>query len=301
MKLSLKSLLPARDLGWNRVKSVCGLASCHNKLMTKFVPGSRTGMYVGETWYCSADCFAMASRGILSSLSTGLLVEMPRNPRLSLGLALLAKGYITEDALRAAVVRSQRLGQDLETTLLSGELATEKQLAGARAVQWGFPVLGPELVCQKVETDLPQSLLRACQAVPLHYSRDKRLVLGFVHRVDHGVLQSIEQITGLRAEACFITPLEFSEQMNLMSAAPGYEEVAVEDPGAVAQMARTLGGFAVEVGAEEAAFTRCNASIWARVTGKQKTIDVIFAIRRVPAANRWQNSTDLPEISQVMG
>jgi hypothetical protein len=50
MKLSLKSLLPARDLGWNRVKSACGLASCHNKLMTRFVPGGRTGMHVGETW-----------------------------------------------------------------------------------------------------------------------------------------------------------------------------------------------------------------------------------------------------------
>jgi len=199
------------------------------------------------------------------------------------------------------VARSKRTGEDLEITLLSCELATEKQLAAARAAQWGYPVLGQELVCQKVETDLPQSLLRACPAVPLHYLKGQRLVLGFVHRVDHGILQSIEQITGLRAEPCFITPLEFTEQTNSMAAASGYEEVVVEDPGAVAQMARTLGGFALEVGAEGAGFTRCNGSIWARVAGKQKTVDVIFALKKASAAAQWKNSTTLPELSEVMG
>lgn len=301
MKLSLKSLLPARDLGWNRVKSVCGHSSCHNKLMTRFVPGSRTGMHVGETWYCSPDCFAMASRNMLFPLSTGQVVEMPRNPRLSLGLALLAKGYLTEDQLRGAVARSKRMGEDLETTLLSSELTTEKQLAAARAVQWGYPVLSQELVCQTVETDLPQSLLRSCGTVPIHYVKGQRLVLGFVHRVDHGILQSIEQMTGLRAEPCFITPLEFSKQMELMTAASGYEEVLVEDAGVVTQMARTLGGFAAEISAEEAGFTRCNGSIWARITGKHKTVDVIFSLRKASTQAWWQNSTGLTEISEVMG
>ncbi len=57
MKLAFKSFLVPRDLGWNRVRAVCGHTDCHNKLLTKYVPGSRIGVNVGETWYCSPDCF----------------------------------------------------------------------------------------------------------------------------------------------------------------------------------------------------------------------------------------------------
>lgn len=52
MKLSLKTLLPARDLGWNRVRAVCALSTCHNKLLMKYVPGNRIGIFVGAAWYC---------------------------------------------------------------------------------------------------------------------------------------------------------------------------------------------------------------------------------------------------------
>jgi hypothetical protein len=302
MQFSLKSLLPARDLGWNRVRAVCALASCHNKLLTKYVPGSRIGISAGNTWYCSPDCFAMASRNTLSSLSAGSVVEMPRNPRLSLGLALLSKDYLTEEQLRFAAVRSQREGQNLETTLVECGLATEKQLAAARAVQWGCPVLAQDLGGQIVEADLPPALLRAFSAAPVHYSaKAKRLVLGFVHRVEHSLLQSIEQITGCRAEPCFITPTEFNEQMDRLVPAAGYEEAIIENPGAVAQMARTLGGFAVEVSAREAGFAKCGSWVWTRLTGKRGTVDVIFALKNAAAAPPKKESADFSMISQVLG
>src|SRR5579863_3908029 len=180
MKLSLKSLLPPRDLGWNRVRSVCGLSDCRNKLLTRAVPGSRAGINVGETWYCSPDCFAMDSRTTLSSLSAGSVVEMPRTPRLSLGLVLLSKGYLSEDQLRFATARSKRDGEDLESTLMEFGFVGEKQLAAARAAQWGCPVLASDPAGQAVEADLPPTLLQACSAAPVHYSPiAKRVVLGF--------------------------------------------------------------------------------------------------------------------------
>lgn len=302
MKLSLKSLLPARDLGWNHVRAVCGLPSCHNKLLMKYVPGSRIGIFVGAAWFCSPDCFAMASRTTLSSLSTETVVEMPRNPRLSLGLALLSKDYLDEDQLRLAMTRSQREGQDLETTLLECGLATDKQLAAARAAQWGYPVLGQDNPGQRVEADLPLTLLRAFSAAPLHYSpKAKRLVLGFVYRVEHSLLQSIEQITGLRAEPCFITPTEFNEQMERVTAVPDYEEAVVENPGAVTQMARTLGGFAVEVSAREAGFSKCNSWVWVRLTGKRGIVDVVFALKNAATAPRTRLSTVFSEVTASLG
>ncbi len=302
MKLSLKTLLPARDLGWNRVRAVCALTTCHNKLLMKYVPGSRIGIFVGAAWYCSADCFAMASRGTLFSLSAETLVEMPRNPRLSLGLALLSKGYLDEDQLRFAMARSQREGLTLETTLVECGLATEKQLAAARGTQWGYPVLGQDAVSQSVAVDLPLTLLRAFFAVPLHYSaKARRLVLGFVYRVEHSLLQAIEQMTGLRPEPCFITLSEFKEQMQRVTAVSGYEEAAVENPGTATQMARTLGGFAVETAAREAGFSKCNSWIWARLVGKTRTVDVVFALRPTASAPQPKLSTAFSETVASLG
>src|SRR5580698_2349890 len=230
MKLSLRSILPARDLGWNRVRAACALPECHNKLLTKYVPGSRIGIFVGESWYCSPDCFALGSRKTLATFSSGCVVEMPRNPRLSLGLALVSKGLITEDQYREAVIRSQCRAETLETTLLECGYVSEKKLAAGRAAQCGYPALVQELSGPIVEVDLPSSLLRAHRAAPIHYSaKSKRLVLGFVDRVEHGLLQSIEQITGCRAEPCFITPAEFAEQMERVTALPEYEEVVVTE------------------------------------------------------------------------
>jgi len=286
MKLSLKSLLPAREVGSKHARTVCGQLDCHNKTPMRYVPGSHAGVFVDEQWYCSPDCFATASRNTLSVLSAGCVVEMQRHPRLSLGLALLSKGYLSEEQLRFASTRSQRQGEDLETTLIECGLATERQLAAGRAAQWGYPVLGQELTGQTVEADLPPTLLRAFSAVPLHYSaQTKRLVLGFVYRVDHSLLQSIERITGCRAEPCFITATEFMEQMDRLKSAPGYDETVVDQPGTAPQMAKTLGSFVDEVIAREARFTKCNAFVWARLSGKRGTLDVIFKMKHTLLAS----------------
>ena len=300
---SFKSVFPPADLGWNRVRAVCANVECHHKLLMKTVPGHRVGMHVGQAWFCSPDCFAAESRSTLSKLASGCVVEMPPTPRLSMGLVLLAKGFLTEEQLRIATGRAQRQGANLENTLVDGGFVTEKQIATGRAIQWGYPALSRDLPGSTVEADLPPALLRACSAAPVHYSpKSKRLVLGFVHRVEHGLLQSIEQILGCRAEVCFITPAEFKEQMARLRPAEGYEEVFVEDAGTAAQMARTLGGFAVELGATEASFTKCKSWVWARILGKRGMADVVFAVKTVAVArSRTRFAPLVPEVTGALG
>ena len=303
MKLSLKSLLPARDLGWNRVRAKCAELECHNRLLTKYVPGSRIGIFAGESWYCSPDCFALGSRKTLASFAGGCVVEMPRNPRLSIGLALVSKGLLTERQYREAALLNKRRGETLETTLLECGFASEKQLAAGRAAQWGYPALVQELNATTVEADFPSSLLRAYRAAPIHYSpKSKRLVLGFVDRVEHALLQSIEQITGCRAEPCFITPAEFAEQIERLTAMPLYEEAVVNEAQNTAQMGRTLGGWAVEISATEASFAKCNTYAWVRMTGKRGTVDVIFSMKHASAAMANQKSSAIvPEVTVGLG
>jgi hypothetical protein len=280
MSLIIRSILPPIDFGWNRVRAHCGLSACHNKLLMRAVPQSRAGIHAGQTWYCSVDCFVTAMRETLATLCAGRIVEMPRNPRLSLGLAMLAKGLLTETELRAASERSARTGEDLDRTLLRMGLASEKQIAAGRAAQWGAPVLGPELAGHRVSAAFPRALLDAFAAVPLHYSAaSKRLLLGFVHRVEPSLLQSVEQLTGCRAEPCFVTASEFEEQGGRVTAPADYEEVVVAEPEAPVQMARTLGYYAVEAAAREARLVRCKTWIWARLGGNRRTVDVVFAPR----------------------
>jgi hypothetical protein len=280
MKFTIKSIIPPKDLGWNRVRARCGFSACHNKLLMRAVPQSRVGIHVGGTWYCSVDCFVTASRESLAALCAGRSVEMPRTPRLSLGLAMLAKGLVTEAELRAATGRSQQTGEELESALLHLGLASEKQIAAGRAAQWGAPALGSEMAGHSVAADFPIALLDAHGAVPLHYSpQRKRLVLGFVHRVEHSLLQAIEQITGCRTEPCFVTAAEFEDQAGRVRTLPDYEEVVVDEPETPAHMARTLGFYAVQSKAEEARLVRCKTWIWGRLIGKHRIVDVVFALR----------------------
>ncbi len=221
----LKSLLPPLDLGWNHVRARCALLTCHNKLLMRPVPRQGTGIQVGQNWYCSVDCFAAAARTPLETLAQARGAETLTQPRLSLGLVMLAKGYLTEEQLRLANARSDRRGEDLESTLKKLGLATDKQLAAARGAQWGCPVLADDCAAQPVVADIPRTFLREVQAVPLHYSRQsKRLVMGFVQKVEHSLLGSIEEMTGCRAEACLLTPSEYEAQMDRVTFPPDYEE-----------------------------------------------------------------------------
>ena len=279
MKLSIGSLLPAVDRGWKSMYAACSLATCRNTLLMRSVQ-SRVGISVGQAWYCSADCFAVAARNKFASLSGGSVVEMPHIPRRSIGLVLLQKGILTDEQLRFAMAQSKLCGEELEATLVRLGLASERQLTAARAAQWGYPVLGQDRMGQPVQADIPSILLQTCCAAPLHYSTTaKRFLLGFVYRVEQSLLNALEQVTEFRAEPCFITPTEYAEQMERLTASPECEEVVFENPQTPAQMAKTVAGFAVELAAREARFAHCREYVWTRLSGKRRKIDVLFGVK----------------------
>ena len=298
MKLSLESLVAGVDRGWKSMRTACGLRSCQTTLLMRSVPQSRGGIRMGELWYCSVDCFVMAARERFSSLPARRTLEMPHNPRLSVGLAMLSKGYLSDEQFRFASAESQMTGEELESVLVRLGWADEWQLASARAAQWGYPVLGRDRISQSVDADIPITLLRSFSAVPLHYSiHARRLLLGVVYRVEHALLHSIEQVTGCRAEPCFITPTEFRYQMERVTAAQDRREVVLDDSLTPAEMAKTLGGFALEVVARDASLTHCQNYLWTRLSGKRRSIDVLFQSRRSVEINKradlWSSAEEI--------
>ena len=289
MKLSLDSLRSLVDRGWNSMHSVCDLRTCRNTMLIRSVPQRRVGVQVGLSWYCSVDCFAEAALLRLTELRDERVVEMPHRPRLSIGLVMLSKDYLTSEQLRQATLQSQLRDEELEVALLRLGFANERQVAAARAAQWGCPVLKQERVGLAVEVDVPLAILRAFSAVPLHYTPNGRLLLGVVHRVEHTLLHALEQMTGCRAEPCFITPTEFDAQLPRVTVAPDCQEVVFEDIMTPTQMAKTLGGLTIEVAAREARFVHCRDYIWTRLFGKQRRVDVLFRARFEPPVEKRED------------
>jgi hypothetical protein len=281
MRMSIESFRTAVDRGWKNMHSVCALRTCRNTMLIRSVPQRRVGVQVGQLWYCSVDCFVSAALGRLAELSDERVVEMPHRPRLPIGLVMLSKDYLTGEQLRYALAQSQLRGEELEIALLRLGLASERQLASARAVQWRCPLVKQDGVGQVVEADIPATLLRASCAVPLHYSlAAKRLLLGFVYRVEHTLMHALEQMTGCKAEPCFITATEFEIQMTRVAGVPDYQEMVFEQLMTPMQMANTLGGLAVEISAREAGFVNCRDYIWTRLSGKRRCVDVLFRAKR---------------------
>jgi hypothetical protein len=289
MKFSLQSFRSVVDRGWKSMHSVCALRTCRNTMLIRSVPQPRVGVQVGLSWYCSVDCFAEAALLRLTELWDQRVVEMPHRPRHSIGLVMLSKDYLTSEQLRQATLQSQLRDEELEVALLRLGFANERQVAAARAAQWGCPVLKQERVGLAVEVDVPLAILRAFSAVPLHYTPNGRLLLGVVHRVEHTLLHALEQMTGCRAEPCFITPTEFDAQLPRVTVAPDCQEVVFEDIMTPTQMANALGGLTIEVAAREARFVHCRDYIWTRLFGKQRRVDVLFRARFEPPVEKREN------------
>jgi hypothetical protein len=289
MKMSIESLRSAVDRGWKSMHAVCGLRTCRKTLLISSVPHRRIGIQVGQLWYCGVDCFVEAARARLAELSDDRIVEMPYRPRQPIGLVMLSKDYLSGDQLKFATAQSQLHGEELEVSLLRLGMATERQLASARASQWGCPLVKQDRMGQPVEADIPAELLRTSCAAPLHYSvAAKRLLLGFVYRVDHTLLHALEQVLGCKAEACFVTATDFELQMTRLTGLPDYEEIVFEEPMTPSQMANSLGSLTLEISAREATFTTCRDYIWTRLSGKRKRVDVLFRARRRMEAGKTE-------------
>jgi hypothetical protein len=266
--------------GWKSLRTDCGLETCHNRLFATDLAKTRRGIGVGDAWYCSADCFVAAAKSRIEKLAAVRVSQKEYRPRLSIELTMVARGYLTEDQLRFAATEARRRREEPEAALLRLRLATEKQLAAARAAQWGCPALGPDHVALPLEVDLPTSLFVEYSVVPIHYAAaQKRLLLGVVHRVHHDLLKSIEDVTGCRPEPCFITRDEFEAQRELLRDAPRYMQESPRHLRSAGQMARALGGHALDIAAQKASFTLCGDYIWARVSGRHGTRDILFPVK----------------------
>lgn len=276
MEIALKSFWPAIDRSWRSFRSTCHNPDCHNTQLMRAIPGGRSGIQEGERWYCTVDCLVRGSQQLLRSFCRVRTPEEHRDPRMSLGLMLVARGKLSADQLRFAQRQSDEHHESLENSLLRLALVSQKHLTEARAAQWGYPALAGDRIGHRVDVNLPIQLLQEFSAAPIEVSpKASRIVIGFVFRVEHSLLDCVEKITQCRAVPCFISPGDFSVQLNQLSTERNYRSSVVEDPSAE-EMMRTIGCSAVEVGATDVAFETCRNFKLCRVAGRKGTMDLLF-------------------------
>ncbi len=245
---------------------------CHGHACRRFALAHRwlreDGILLDGAWFCSPGCFEAAALAAMTQSARGERHTMPRVPRMPFRLILLRDGLIAQDDLERAQAHAGHTGIPLAEALLALGCATGAQVAAALAAESGcaFYTLPPEALAP--ELLLPAALADRYGAATVHGAAD-RIVVGFVHRVDRGLLAMVERITGRRAEGCFFTAARRQAQLAqaaLPSEAAGAEGQAPRvRPVSRPQAARTILDRALRTGAEQVRLARSGDLVWARL------------------------------------
>ena len=194
-------------LDWRNLRQQCGCEGCDASVLRRPLTGRKTGIRLGTEWFCSDECFGQAVEVRIRQLQESACQKpSPRESRLPLGLLLLSRGCISHAQLQLALERQRERGGALGDVLCELNFSTEKEVMAAAATQWGCPVFTPKSRICEVQARVPGELMELYFMAPVHYvAAVNKLFIGFVHRIEHDVLRTIEEITSCITAPCFIT------------------------------------------------------------------------------------------------
>ncbi|HEY0784674.1 MAG TPA: hypothetical protein VGD62_02315, partial [Acidobacteriaceae bacterium] len=215
------TVLPAPTRRWlSGLVVECELPGCRAFHVAHRWLRARPGIFLDGQWYCSPACLGDALAARLGTEDRSAAASVGPSGRLPFRLRLLARGTVDEAQLETA--RSAALpGEELGDTLLRLGSASEAEIAAARAEEAGCGFYGGPGWPIEPEFRVPASLMKQYQAVPMHHApASGRLLVGFLYRVDAELLRMIEQATGCRSEACFVTRQGYGEQLARLEGGP---------------------------------------------------------------------------------
>jgi len=281
MNLMNSIATPAWVAGLKIATSKC--EHCHRSMALRNLSAKKAGIKMGEAWYCSSTCFTAAVEKKLSDLMHTRLERANRGSRMPLGLSLISRGMLTTSQFKEAVDKQKKAGVELGEVLVEQGAVSEEQVTAVLAAEWGCPVFSVPKHMTQSEIQIPSALIRLYSAIPLHYvAATKLLLVGFVHGIEYRLLYAIEQITGCKTQACFVTRSDFQLQMEQIVRSEGKpgetapRGVKIDNVQNPAEMASILCGYGVDLEAEEAKIGRCMDFLWARLKSGPKNFDLLF-------------------------
>ena len=236
------------------------------------------GVSLGEEWFCSPECFECgAQKTILELLATRKAQERTAAPRMPLGLSLLSRGALTDEQLKTALEQQRETGMNIGEVLEKLGFATPQQVTAAVAAQWGCPVFSLGERPTPAQLRIPRQLMEMYSMMPVHYSDiGRKVMVGFVNRVEHQLLYTIEGITDCTATPCFISSTDYRRALHSLDLSEK-NEVVFDRACSTLEIARTIRSYVSQLGAERVRIGACRDYLWARVIGRHEN-DLLFRL-----------------------
>ncbi len=261
-----KARLRQMLLAWNRAQLHLSVLMCQGLDCRRFSLAHRLlrkdGILLNGDWLCSPRCLRAALRQRLSRRAPAARLSMPVSPRMPFRLHLLKSGALTEEGLQTAFREMRETGQPLGRVLLRLRLVTAEQLAAAQAAEQGCAFYTLAAAPVAAELELPPRLAAQYTAATLHGNAE-RILIGFVQRIDRGLLGWVEEVTGRKAQGCFITASRREAQLALCAPPRADRELAGR-PLSSAQAGVRILEHAIATGAEQIQLARLNDLLWVR-------------------------------------
>lgn len=258
----------------------CANPACTSKSLVQAVSKRHTGIRLFDQWFCGPDCFECGARQkILELLCVRNAQEKPPAMRMPLGLLLLSRGILTHEQLKVALDQQRQTGANFGEVVQELGFATQQHVTAAVAAQWACPVFSLGDRPLPGEVHIPGCLLQLYGMLPVHFSEiGRRLMVGFVTRVQHHILCTIEQITSCTATPCFISASEYRRHVQSLAVAAVENELVFDRNNNTAEIARLVRNYVNQTGAEQARFGMCRDHLWVRILGRQE-MDLLFRMQ----------------------
>ncbi len=254
----------------------CSLKSCGR---TVIAPGrlsaARGSVTLNNAFHCSAACLETA---FAQQFATRPPMEHSQHRhRMPLGLFLLSQEKITASQLQDALEYqrahpSMKIGQCLnEVTRLSEDI-----VAQAVASQWGCPSFAPSNFRTLPEIRLPHQILRAHEAIPAHWDpRARRLLLGFLSRIDYVAMSAISTVLRCTVNPCILRERNFLQAVRAIESSNSQDEAVFPQSPDTRAPARIIRNYVEETSTEEVWAAQTSRYLWARLR-KPKVVDLLF-------------------------
>jgi len=266
---------------WQEWLPPCANPACSQKPLARAMARKNTGISVADKWICGPDCFeAVANEKLSTIMSSRHAQESPPKLRLPLGLLLVSRGDLTGEQLKIVLDEQQKSGANIGDIVQHFGFATQDQVTAAVAAQWAcgvFP-LRDRLLAQPVH--VPRRLLEVYGMLPVHFSEiGRRLMVGFVTRVQYHILRTIEHITSCEATPCFITAREYDQYLHSAAFSERENEIVFDRVSGTAEMAKLARNYVNQIGAYQARFGICRDYLWMRIWGVHNEMDLLFRLQ----------------------